>query len=88
METTVNAAAAVERFFNVTSIRYPVGTKNYELPGVNDNKGVNNPLISAHPGGTQIALTDGSVRFLSNTTNLQTLKSLADRDDRLSIGDF
>jgi hypothetical protein len=85
---TVIATGLHERFFNLVTVRYPVGTKNYLLPGVNDNHGVNNPLTSAHPGGAQIALTDGSVRFLPDTTDLQTLKALADRDDNLSIGEY
>jgi hypothetical protein len=78
----------VERWFNLTSIRWPVGTKNYSLGGINVNHGPNNPLISAHPGGAMCALTDGSVRFLSDTMNLTTLKFLADRDDGNPVGDF
>ncbi len=76
------------RWFNLTSIRYPVGTRTYDLPGVSDNYGPNNPLLSAHPGGAQIALTDGSSRFLSDTTNLETLKVLADRDDNIPVPQY
>ena len=89
--TTVNSASSggnIERWFNLTSIRYPVGTRLYELPGVCDNHGANNPLLSAHPGGTQIGLTDGSSRFLSETTNLETLKLLADRDDNIPVPEY
>lgn len=76
---------ATDRWFNLTSIRYPIGTQTYALPGVCHNHGSNNPLLSAHPGGTQIALTDASARFLSETIDLATLKNLADRDDRQVI---
>jgi prepilin-type N-terminal cleavage/methylation domain-containing protein len=76
------------RWFNLTSIRYPVGTRTYDLPGVNDNWGPNNPLVSAHPGGVMILLTDGSVRFLSETTNLEVLKIIAERDTGLPVQDF
>ncbi len=86
--TNVNTGNPIERWFNLTSIRYPVGTRNYELPGVSDNWGPNNPLLSAHPGGAQIGLTDGSARFISETTDLETLKVLADRDDRIPVPDF
>jgi type II secretory pathway pseudopilin PulG len=81
----VSTGGAIERWFNLTSIRYPVGTRNYDLPGVGDNHGPNNPLLSAHPGGTQIGLTDGSARFISETMELDTLKFLADRDDNRSF---
>lgn len=81
VQITTAGGGSVERHFNLTSVRYPVGTKNYALPGLDDNHGSNNPLISAHPGGAQCALTDGSVRFLSDTMNLATLKYLADKSD-------
>ena len=76
------------RPFNLTSIRYPVGTKEWSLPGVASNHGANNPLQSAHPGGCMILLTDASARFLSNTTDLITVKLLATRDDRQPLPSF
>lgn len=82
------SAASDMRWFNLTTIRYAVGTRTYELPGIAENYGPNNPLISAHPGGAQVCLTDGSVRFLSSTTQLETLKLLADRDDRIPVPEF
>ena len=33
-------------------------------------------------------LTDASVRFVSETMELETLKLLADRDDRVPVGEF
>jgi hypothetical protein len=48
----------------------------------------NTPLSSAHPGGVQSVLADGAVRFIIDNVNLVTLKSLADRDDGNTIGDF
>jgi len=88
--TTVETAAGNwdGRWFNLTSIRYPIGTRNYILPGVNINQGPNNPLISAHPGGVQVCMTDGSVRFLSDSTDLETLKIIADRDTKLPVSEF
>jgi len=76
------------RPFNLTTIRYPIGTNNYSLPGIADNHGSNNPLISAHAGGVQILLTDGASRFLSNSTDMITLRKLASRADRQPLGDY
>lgn len=85
---TTTAGSGLSRMFNLTAIRYPVGTRTYELPGIHEAHGANNPLLSAHPGGAQIALADGSVRFLSDTTQLETLKLLADRDDRIPVPEY
>ncbi|MCA9035149.1 MAG: DUF1559 domain-containing protein [Planctomycetaceae bacterium] len=76
------------RKFNLTSVRYPPGTKNYDLPGVHQNHGPNNPLISAHTGGIQVVFADGHVSFLSNNINLPTLKYLATRDDGQTVGEY
>lgn len=48
----------------------------------------NTPLLSQHPGGVQGLLGDGSVRFISETVQLTTLRNLADRDDGNPLGDF
>jgi prepilin-type N-terminal cleavage/methylation domain-containing protein len=76
------------RPFNLTAIRYPIGTRDWGLPGVYDNHGSNNPLLSAHPGGAMATLCDASVRFLSNTMDLITLKYLATRDDGQVISGY
>jgi type II secretory pathway pseudopilin PulG len=75
----------MNRWFNLTSIRYPVGYNNYRAGGICDNKGPNNPLISAHPGGTLCVFCDGSTQFLDNNTNLYVLKCIASRNDGESI---
>jgi len=67
--------------YNITTIRYPPGTRDFDQPGIRENRGANNPLLSAHTGGVLSLLSDGSVRFLSNSINLLTLKQLATRDD-------
>jgi hypothetical protein len=48
----------------------------------------NTPLASAHPGGVEAVLADGSVRFITDVMDLTTLKRLADRDDGQATGDF
>jgi prepilin-type N-terminal cleavage/methylation domain-containing protein len=43
---------------------------------------------SAHTGGVHILLTDGSVRFISDSINLATWQNLGNRADGNTIGDF
>jgi type II secretory pathway pseudopilin PulG len=75
------------RCFNRTTVRYAPGTMDATLNGVG-GQGCNSPLLSAHVGGVQILLGDGSVRFLSNNINLLTLKNLALCSDGNVIGEF
>ncbi len=50
--------------------------------GINGNfTGANIPLNSTHPGGVNVALGDGSIRFLTDSTTLAVLAALATRDD-------
>jgi hypothetical protein len=74
------------RCYGMTTLRdgpNPRGTASY-MNAVS----CNTPLSSAHPGGVQAVLADGSVRFLTDNVNLVTMKNLADRDDGNTIGDF
>ena len=74
------------RSYVMTTIRdapNPRGTASYM-----NNVQCNTPLTSAHPGGVQVGLADGSVRFLTDNVNLVTFKHLADRDDGNAIGEF
>jgi prepilin-type N-terminal cleavage/methylation domain-containing protein/prepilin-type processing-associated H-X9-DG protein len=70
-------------FTTIRDIPNPTGTASY----MNEVM-CNTPLASAHPGGVQGCFADGSVRSIPNNINLLTLKSLADRDDGNTIGDF
>ena len=78
--TWVDFALGDARQFHLNSIRYPIGTRLTTLPGTGTNFGPNNPLVSAHTGGVQVTLADGSVRFLTTSTDLPLLKRLATRD--------
>ncbi len=69
------------RQFNVTSVRYPINTSNYNLPGIGTNFGPNSVLLSAHPGGIQALYGDGSVHFIAETIQMPLLKRLCTRDD-------
>ena len=51
------------------------------LPGCSDNHGINNPLQSPHAGGLLVAFVEGSVQFITETTDLAVLLRLAIRND-------
>ena len=53
-----------------------------------DNIGTNTPLTSAHPGGVNVLLADGSCRFLADTLAGDILGLLATRDDEKTLPDF
>ena len=84
---TVGPTSPGLRAFNVTTIRYPINQKT-RLAGMHNNVGHNNGIRSSHPGGAQVLLGDGSVRFLAENLNLLTLHLLATRDDGRSLGEF
>jgi prepilin-type N-terminal cleavage/methylation domain-containing protein len=74
------------RTFASTTVRdapNPKGVASYM-----NNVLCNTPLVSAHPGGVQVALADGAVRFVTDNIDITTYKRLADRDDGGAIGDF
>jgi prepilin-type N-terminal cleavage/methylation domain-containing protein len=74
------------RSYAMTTLRdapNPKGTAAYM-----GNVNCNTPLTSAHPGGVQSVLADGSVRYLTDVINLTTLKNLGDRDDGNVVSDF
>jgi len=80
--------------YNVTTIRHPINQKT-GWDGVTYGVGPgqsgwpnNVPLNSNHPGGTNLLLLDGAVRFAANSMNLQTLGQLATRDDGAATVDF
>ena len=50
--------------------------------------GANIPLNSTHTGGVNMALCDGSVRFLQSSTSLAILAQLATRDDGVPLSDY
>ncbi|MFM8493985.1 MAG: DUF1559 domain-containing protein [Planctomycetia bacterium] len=83
------AAVGDARHFQMTTIRYRINQKtgwpnspgDCPATGVCQNVGNNVPLNSAHPGGVQAVMCDGSVRFLTDAVALDVLARLATRDD-------
>jgi prepilin-type processing-associated H-X9-DG protein len=52
------------------------------------NGGDNTPIQSVHAGGANVLVADGSVKFISNSIDFTTFKSLAVRDDGQVVGDW
>lgn len=85
------------RFYNICTVLHPIGANGkplgapgptYGVNGINQDHGVNNPLLSAHPNGVQAVFLDGHVQLLTKQTNILTLKRLATRDDGGPLSDF
>ena len=67
------------RCFSMTAIRQsPMASGT---PTWSDSNQCNTVLTSAHTGGVMGSLVDGSVHFISNSIELNTLQNLADKDD-------
>jgi prepilin-type processing-associated H-X9-DG protein len=73
-----------------TTIRYRINQKMgwaFGAPNVGvipqrwQSEGANVPLVSAHTGGVNALLGDGSVRFIGDGTDLLTLARMATKDD-------
>jgi len=83
--TTFTTWTADTRAFNSTSIRYRInldsGWTGSGATGVCSNFCANHPLTSAHAGGVNAGFADGSVRFLTDATDIDVLSSLAVRSD-------
>lgn len=79
------------RVHNLTTVMHPVGYRTYPTTASENlcfPPTPNRPLISAHTGGTHGLFGDGSVRFLSNSLDVLTLKRVATRDDGAPVGEF
>ncbi|WP_166831916.1 DUF1559 domain-containing protein [Thalassoroseus pseudoceratinae] len=64
----------------MTTIRYQINSPTASVGSNNPYDG-NTVLNSRHPGGIQACLTDGSVRFISENIDFQTLLRLGAKDD-------
>jgi prepilin-type N-terminal cleavage/methylation domain-containing protein/prepilin-type processing-associated H-X9-DG protein len=77
------------RVFNTTSLRYSINDRrNFSTncgDGVCQNASNNSPLRSAHTGGVNVLLGDGSVRFLRDSTSTTVLARLASKEDGLPV---
>ena len=78
------------RHFNCTSVRWAInrrGLSNSPANGTNNDVGANFPLSSAHPGGCNIAMGDGSIRFVRDSLPILTVHAYATRAGGETIQD-
>ena len=77
-----------QRIYNMTVVRYPINHQDNVDQGIQDNCGRNTPLTSPHTGGINAVYGDGSVHFLTDSTNIEVLYNLCDRNDGQVIGNL
>jgi len=77
---SVNRGNNCKRCYNTTTIVWPIGRKQYQFASMGDER-CGTPLQSAHPGGAMMLFADGSVRFMLESTDINTVKNLVDKDD-------
>ena len=80
------ASEACGRCFNLTTVRQAPNTKLEAT--FSGSQRCNTVIQSAHTGGVHVLLGDGTVRFLSESINLDTFKWLADRADGQVLSEF
>lgn len=80
-------ASSSTYYYNVNTIRYQINQVNgwtaslQNANGVGSDLASNTPLRSNHGGGVNALFADGSLRFLTDGTPLDTLGRMATRDD-------
>ncbi len=67
--------------YNLSTIRYHLNDHNYDQPGIYEDTGANNPLLSAHPGIVNLLFCDGSVHAVGDSLDIKVLKWAATRDN-------
>jgi len=82
-----NATAATGPIGIINQNNSPVGGPA-ACPWTVNNCGPNDEPFSLHVGGCHALLADGSVRFISQNVNTDTVRRLCDRADGGVVGDF
>jgi type II secretory pathway pseudopilin PulG len=67
--------------YNLATIRYCLNEHRFDLPGIYEDIGANNPLLAPHLGIVNLLYCDGSVHATADSMEVTVLKSLATRDE-------
>jgi hypothetical protein len=82
-----NALAPASRVVKINQNKTPVGGPP-TCRWSQNNCGPNDEPFSFHTGGVNVAIGDGSVRFMSDSVDWRTLKAAAGSQDGVVVGDF
>ncbi len=87
VDTSLPGAAAHRWSVGISALRYKINAKTAGS-GAQGVYTANTIWNSAHDGGALVLLADGSVRFITSSVDMGTLRSLASRNDGLVIGEY
>ena len=79
-----NATVASDRVAKVNNHKFPIGGPT-SCPWSTNNCGPNDEPFSFHPGGVNVVMGDGSVRFIIDTMDALLLKALCGANDGKAI---
>ena len=87
---TVETMPANHNFYHtgLTVIRWAINSPT-KVIGSSDMCYMTNTILNSfHPGGINVALADGSVRFLSETLDMEIVRRLGAADDQQPVSNF
>ncbi len=85
--TGSNPAGADSWSTGLTGVQYRINSPT--TAGGSDNPYDANTIVNSfHTGGIHALLADGSVRFISENLDINTLRNLCSRNDSIPLGDF
>lgn len=67
--------------YNVTTVRFGINLNGASTGATVVSGGGHTPIMSAHPGGANVAFADGGIRFLNENMSFDVLMNAADRND-------
>lgn len=82
-----NYGSSLAPSYNLATVRYALNERSYDLPGIYLDRGANNPLLSPHPRIVNLLYCDGSVHATMDSIDIVVLKSLATRDDGITVNE-